>query len=457
LIMLPLAVHGLTVTLNYDTLGDLPDDTEAKEGFEVMQNALGPGNLSPLTVIVTDRDPATMATEMVSFEQELYALDGIAQVASMNNPLGQSGDMGQLLRVDVQFGMLMQILSAQPADTETLDGVASYLDMVTAQFPDVADDPNQETLQTLLADPDAFAENQGEFMAALESLMGRFSNVENPYMMVFALADSVPAADAMLGQLLANFMTVDGTGYQMTLLLADDPNSNAALDTVEDIRDILKGYEGNGAAVVSGQPAVTTDMREVVNSDLLLTIGIVSVGIFIVLILMLRSVIVPLYLTGSVVLSYLFTLGLTELILSSVLNTDGVPFILPIFSFVFLVALGVDYCIFLIGRVKEEVAYHGIQQGVQNAIKSTSAIITSAGIILAGTFGSMLVGEILMLRELGFAVAVGVIVETVVVCTLLVPAITISLGKFAWWPGGVPQAKEKASESNRTPVPAPGD
>jgi RND superfamily putative drug exporter len=453
-IMAPLALKGLMVTLNYDVLGDLPDDMEAKQGFTVMEEALGPGNLSPLTVVVTNRNPVTMATEMVQLEQDLGALDGIAQVASVNNPMGPNGEMGHLLRVDVQLGMLMQILSAQPADAATLAGVADYLDLVTARFPEAADDPNLEMLQSLLAEPDTFAENQGEFMGAMQGLMGRFATIDAPYVMITALTNSVPAAGAMLGQLLANFVTADGTGYQMTLLLADDPNSNTALDTVVDVRDVLARYENGGSAVVSGQPAVYTDMREIINTDLLLTIGIVLAGIFLVLVLMLRSVVVPLYLAGSVVLSYLFTLGLTELVFSAFMDTEGVPFILPIFSFVFLVALGVDYCIFLIGRVKEEVAYHGIHQGVQNAIESTGAIITSAGIILAGTFGSMLVGEILMLKELGFAVAVGVIVETVVVCTLFVPATTIVLGKLAWWPGGVPQ---KTHQAQHTPVPAPGD
>jgi uncharacterized membrane protein YdfJ with MMPL/SSD domain len=452
--MLPLAVHGLNVTLSYDTLGDLPDDMAAKKGFTVMQDALGPGNLSPLTVVLTDRNPATMAPELVHLEQELNTLGGIAQVASVNNPTGQNE---QLLRVDAQLGMLMQILSASPADTATLEGTANYLDLVATQFPEVADDPNLVALQSLLANPDTFAEHQREFMTAMQGLMERFATIDTPYMMITVLTDSVPAAGVMLAQLLANFVTADGTGYQMTLLLADDPNSNAALDTVEDVRGVLKDYDGNGSAVVSGQPAVTTDMRETLNTDLLLTIAVVSIGIFIVLVLMLRSVIVPLYLTGSVVLSYLFTLGLTEIVFSKLLDTEGVPFILPIFSFVFLVALGVDYCIFLIGRVKEEVAIHGVQQGVQNAIQSTGAIITSAGIILAGTFGSMLVGKILMLKELGFAVAIGVLVETVVVCTLLVPAITIALGKFAWWPGGVPQAKEKIHATGPIPVPSPGD
>lgn len=457
LIMAPLALKGLTVTVSFDTLADMPDDMEAKVGFTVMEEALGPGNLSPLAIIVTDRDPATMATEMVQLEQDLGALDGIAQVASVNNPTGPNGEMGQLLRVDTQLGMLLLILSAQPADDATLTGVAAYLDRVSVQFPEVAGDPNMETLQRLLVEPDTFAENQDEFTAAMQGLMGQFSTIENPYLMITALTDSVPAAGAMLEALLANFVTADGTGYQMLLLLADNPKSNTALDTVGDVRDVLERYEDNGTTVVSGQPAVYADMREIINTDLLLTIGIVLTGIFLVLVVMLRSVIVPLYLAGSVILSYLFTLGLTEIAFSTFMDTEGVSFILPIFSFVFLVALGVDYCIFLIGRIKEEVPTHGIQQGVQNAIESTGAIITSAGIILAGTFGSMIVGEILMLKELGFAVAVGVMVETVVVCTLFVPAITIMLGKWAWWPGGVPQTKEEARKSRHTPAPATGD
>jgi RND superfamily putative drug exporter len=115
---------------------------------------------------------------------------------------------------------------------------------------------------------------------------------------------------------------------------------------------------------------------------------------------------------------------------------------LPVFMFVFLVALGIDYSIFLFGRIKEEVGYHGIREGVHVAVAATGAIITSAGIILAGTFAGMMAGEMMFLAELGFAVSVGVLIDTFVVRTILDPALATLFGRWTWWPGGVPKAPE---------------
>src|SRR5690606_27741632 len=154
----------------------------------------------------------------------------------------------------------------------------------------------------------------------------------------------------------------------------------------------------------------------------------------------------PLYLIATVGLSYTFTLGVTTLIFRVFFGAeDGLAFVIPVFSFVFLVALGVDYSIFLIGRVKEEVGHRGINDGIHEAVVATGPIITSAGIILAGTFAAMMSGEIAALAELGFSVAVGVLIDTFVVRTMLVPALTLLLGKWAWWPGGVPHAKDDAA------------
>ena len=156
--------------------------------------------------------------------------------------------------------------------------------------------------------------------------------------------------------------------------------------------------------------------------------------------MMLRSAVAPLYLIGTVVLSYTFTLGLTNLVFKTVFDVEGLTWYVPFFAFVFLVALGIDYSIFLFGRIKEEVGYHGVREGVHVAVATTGAIITSAGIILAGTFAAAMSGEVLGLRELGFAVSVGVLIDTFVVRTVLDPALATLFGKWTWWPGGVPKA-----------------
>jgi RND superfamily putative drug exporter len=210
------------------------------------------------------------------------------------------------------------------------------------------------------------------------------------------------------------------------------------MDTVAQIRSILSARQGDGAAVVSGLSAMYTDLRDTMAEDQVRALAMVLAGIFAVLLLMLRSIVAPLYLIGTVLLSFTCTLGLTNIVFRYVYGVERLSWMLPMFMFVFLVALGVDYSIFLFGRIKEEVRTHGTREGVHVAVAATGAIITSAGLILAGTFGGMMAGDVMMLKQLGFAVSVGVLIDTFVVRTVLDPALAALFGRWTWWPGGVP-------------------
>jgi RND superfamily putative drug exporter len=224
---------------------------------------------------------------------------------------------------------------------------------------------------------------------------------------------------------------------------------------MDEMRDLLKQYDGpNGDAVVSGGTAIVTDIRHTMDRDLLRAIGFVLLGIFIVLLIMLRSVVAPLYLIGTVLLSFTCTLGLTSLFFRLVFDVEQITWWVPFFMFVFLVALGVDYSIFLFGRVKEEVGRHGVREGVHIAVARTGAIITSAGMILSGTFAAMMTGEIRGLAEIGFAVFIGVLIDTFVVRTMLDPALAALFGRWTWWPGGIPKSK---TVSTSGVVVEPGD
>ena len=453
-LMLPLSIYSLNAPLNYSTLSDLPAENGAKQGYDLLGSSLGPGNLSPLTITATNRDETTMSAEIVQLESDLLALDGIADVMSLNNPLGQNGDVTNVLRVDGQLRLIATMLSSAMGGGETPDlqsaatlfqGLQAYLDNLAVQFPEVDDDPSLLAVQEIFSGIPTFIQRSDEASPALEALATRFESVESPYINLSQLAALLPEDSDMAGselvtQLMSRHLSEDGLSYRMSVILAEDPNSAAALDTVLAIRELLEGYQNNGEAVVTGQPVMITDLRDTLNSDLILTIGVVSLGIFIVLLLMLRSVIAPIYLIATVGLSYTFTLGITDIVFRVLFGSgEGLSFIIPVFSFVFLVALGVDYSIFLIGRVKEEIAHRGILDGVHEAVIATGPIITSAGIILAGTFASMILGNLTALAQLGFSVAVGVLIDTFVVRTMLVPAITILLGKWAWFPGSVPK------------------
>ncbi|HML20703.1 MAG TPA: MMPL family transporter [Aggregatilinea sp.] len=466
-LMLPFSIYGVSQRVNYNMLDDLPKDQPAVRGFAIMNETMGSGEILPMTVVVTGRDPNEIAVDMVHLSNDLVALDGVKYVRSLNDPLGEEGELTNLLRVDVQLRLAMQMFSqtgtggdGASMDMQQLGGMLeslrSYFDLLAQDFPEVADDPNLATIQDLLGNPMRLIQGRDELATAIEGLAARFETIDDAYVlptMFIDLLGQMPADQqggnvAMLGQLLPNYITDDHTAYKLEVILDVPPTSYEAMDTVHAIRDVLDEYKDGGEAVVGGSTATVTDIKDVMDGDLLRAIGLVLLGIFLVLLVMLRSAVAPLYLIGTVLLSFTFTLGVTNLIFKSIDNAAGLTWYVPFFTFVFLVALGVDYSIFLFGRIKEEVGYHGIREGVHVAVARTGAIITSAGMILAGTFGAMISGEIRGLVEVGFAVAFGVLIDTFVVRTILDPALATLFGHWTWWPGGVPKPRtQRPSQS----------
>ena len=165
--------------------------------------------------------------------------------------------------------------------------------------------------------------------------------------------------------------------------------------------------------------------------------------VFLILIGLLRALVAPLVLIGTVILSFLAALGVGYFFFDVVFGFPGSDPSLPLFAFVFLVALGVDYNIFLIARAREETIKHGSEQGILRALAVTGAVITSAGIVLAGTFSVLAVLPLTFLTELGFVVAFGVLLDTFVVRSILVPAIALSLGDRFWWPSALSPLSER--------------
>jgi RND superfamily putative drug exporter len=197
-------------------------------------------------------------------------------------------------------------------------------------------------------------------------------------------------------------------------------------------------------ALVGGFTAIDLDIQGASRRDNQVIIPLVLMVILLVLTLLLRSVVAPLMLVATVVLSFLATLGTCALVFTHVFGYPGADTSFPLFAFVFLVALGIDYNIFLMTRVREETLARGTRAGVLRGLTVTGGVITSAGIVLAATFTVLGVLPLVFLAEIGFAVAFGVLLDTFVVRSLLVPALTLVLGDRVWWPGRIsPPAAER--------------
>lgn len=160
----------------------------------------------------------------------------------------------------------------------------------------------------------------------------------------------------------------------------------------------------------------------------------VGAAVLLVLVLLLRSILAAALLMACTVLSYAATVGIAALVFDHVLGFPGADPVVPLYAFVFLVALGVDYSIFLMTRVREESGEHGTREGTLRALRATGGVITSAGVVLAATFAALAVVPLIFLAQIAFLVAFGVLLDTLVVRTLLVPALTHDLGDRVWWP-----------------------
>jgi RND superfamily putative drug exporter len=237
-------------------------------------------------------------------------------------------------------------------------------------------------------------------------------------------------------------VTVAGHSY-IEATLTSAPDSQAAYSAIDRIRDAVHAVPGSDA-LVGGNTAINLDVQRASAHDRDLIIPIVLLVVFVILALLLRALVAPVMLIATVVLSFAATLGVSALFFDHVFNFGGADTSFPLFVFVFLVALGIDYNIFLMTRVREEAKHHGPRTGALTGLAATGGVITAAGAVLAGTFAVLGTLPVTFLTELGFAVAFGVLLDTLVVRSVLVTALNLDLGRWVWWPSRL--ARQPAPE-----------
>jgi RND superfamily putative drug exporter len=230
-------------------------------------------------------------------------------------------------------------------------------------------------------------------------------------------------------------VTADSVGFVEATIEAD-VSSQAAFDTVERVRAATHAVDG-ADALVGGGSAFYLDTKDAANRDNLVIIPIIMLMVLVILIALLRAVVAPLLLVATVVLSFSAAMGISALVFQYVFGFAGSDPGFPLFAFVFLVALGIDYNIFLMTRVREETMLSGTRKGALVALTSTGGVITSAGLVLAATFLVLGTIPVVFLAQLGFAVALGVMLDTMIVRSVLVTALNLDLGRRIWWPSGL--------------------
>jgi RND superfamily putative drug exporter len=244
-----------------------------------------------------------------------------------------------------------------------------------------------------------------------------------------------------------NGVVVDGKDLkghglvELSVTLSDGPDTAAARDTVERLRDAVHPIP-DADAKVGGGPAMALDMQAASEHDDKVIIPLILLAVLIVLCLLLRAIVAPVILVLTVVLSFAAALGVSSLIFNHVFGFAGMDTGMPLFIFVFLVALGIDYNIFLMHRVREEAGHRGTRQGAIVGLAATGGVITSAGLVLAATFAVFVTMPMVNFVEMGFAVALGVLLDTFIVRSVLVTALTHDIGPKIWWPSPLAKRPE---------------
>jgi putative drug exporter of the RND superfamily len=265
---------------------------------------------------------------------------------------------------------------------------------------------------------------------------------------VDGVADTVPTEQVSTNKQIA----------VLDVILKGDPNDVSSLDLIPKMRDSVENLAPGVTALVGGGTAINYDYNKATERDLKLIAPLALLVMAIILGILLQALIAPLVLLASVVLSFACTLGISILFIRFVVGDAGFDASIPTFAFIFLVALGIDYTIFLMARVREEARKHGTREGMLRAISATGPVITSAGVILAGTFSVLMTLPVTFTFDLGFMVALGILLDTFIVRTIMVPAAVELIGDKIWWPSTAAGGGRVLSEdTGEQPLPEPSE
>jgi len=467
---LPMAgVQGLRSS--FDVIAELPRDAEARQGYDMVAAHLDRGQLLPITVLfelTPGIDPAAPAglALVERTATRLAATEGVGTVRSLVTPTGDGAvpagmrPSERLAEIAAGFelapGADLRAAIAQLVGAETngrLGATADYLDAVALAFPDVAETAGwrravadlaavRAAATAIAAAPStppsgalgALTVAGPRLASGLDALAATFRGRPDDLFLPVSLPGvGGESARAALG----TYVSADASTVRLYVVTSEEPYSAASFETVGRLRDALATPEaGVSRAVMGGAIAEFADVSDTINGDFSRVSVITLAGILLVLALLLRSVVAPIYLVLTVLLSYGTSMGLASWIFQGLLGQPGVNYFIPLMVFVLLVALGSDYNIFLMSRVREESEGRELREGIRLASARTGAVITSAGVILAGTFAALTMSPLLVLVQVGVIVSLGVLIDTFIVRSLLVPAIAALLGDLSWWPLG---------------------
>lgn len=435
-----------------DMVSQLPQSSESVQGYHIMMERFPSGELAPLYVLISS--PGSNLTGSAALQSlegisgKLAAVPGVTRVdyyaapaaglswltAELNNlgeALGRGEGLAQLALLQTAGGSLTELALAYPGilGSPNFQGTGAALaeaGALAAQLPTLP----QAELPTVLA----------RLQGAVRQAAGSLGALAGE----FRLESNTP----FTASLIETYFSVDLSMARINVVVA------GGLDSAENRTQITALQETSEAAITSsalagsnyyvgGEGANSADIMSVNDADFTRVVILVIVGILVVIAILLRSFVAPLYMVATVLLNYGATLGIAIWLFLGLMGQSGLIYIIPLFIFVILVALGADYNIFLVSRIREESRELPIREAVRRSITHTGGVITACGIILAGTFATLLTSPMEVVFQLGLAISLGVLLDTFLVRALLVPAIAVLLKRWNWWPSRLSRNKSQ--------------
>ena len=436
------------MNLSANVLAQLPKNVESAEGLNVIRNHFPVGELSPLYLVIESHGESLFNRNrldgIVQISRSLAELEGISRVDYFSLPSSRLNNLGEQLgntKVMSSSGLPdTSVIAALPAQMKEISGDITELPI---RYPGVTQSTNFEGVITGLQQIQVIltqlsAGTTSDFVTLIPQLQQALDETGNFLISLsgeFELTGDSPFVD----WLKTTYFAADGTAVRINLVLSTDPYSDAAASTVSSVRaaaaDLIDNSTLKGVTYyVGGDTAIHTDVLKTSEKDFILVIILTSIGILVIIIILLRSLLAPLYMVLTVLFNFGATLGITAWLFIDVLNSENLMYLLPVFVFVMLAAVGADYNIFLVSRIREEAEKRSIKEAVQHAVANTGGVITSCGIILAGTFATLATSPLPMVLQIGVPIAIGVLIDTFLVRALLVPALATIAGRWSWWP-----------------------
>jgi len=446
-----------------DMLTSMRNSADSVRGYSVISEHFGAGQLATTTVVlVSPRADILQADSLRAQEQAaqtLRGLHGVAQVRTALRPLGDQplsdlmvGNQLQNWSTELKTAASQMDSNIDPQEMEQLQVLPDYLTDLSQEYPEVTQEPDFlaaqgdiQKLEALLAQITGgkfSPELLGQIEALVENLASnmdglatRFAGRQDAFFVPESLLEASPA----LKDFLSGYFSPDGTTAKFEIILKYEPFSNQALSTIKEIRNSLKSSLastnlGDGDYYVSGSTAERADIMNINSTDFIRVMILTLVGVFVIVSLLLRSVVAPIYMILTVALNFGAALGISSWVFQNLFHHNGIHYMVPSILFVVLVAVGADYNIFLVSRIREESKGADDREAVSRAVSRTGGVITACGLILAGTFAALASAPFQIVLQIGTAVAIGVILDTFLVRALLVPSIAAMLGKWNWWP-----------------------